>query len=101
MASGLDRSDFGRGGDLAKIPAPVGVPRVSLPSEDQRKRLERLRDRLEAAVEGASDRDLAPLAARYQSVLAELAALPVVEESDGIDDLSAARRRRRAAAAGS
>lgn len=86
---------------MARPQAPVGAPKVTEPSEDHRKRLERLRDRLEGAVEAASDRDLAPLAARYQSVLAELAALPVVEESDGIDDLSAARRRRRAAAAGS
>lgn len=84
---------------MARPQAPVGAPRTPPPSEDQRKRLEALRDRLEAAVAEAGMRDLAPLAARYQSVLAELAALPVVEESDGIDDLSAARRRRRASAA--
>ena len=52
-------------------------------------------------MDDAGTRDLAPLAARYQSVLTELAALPVVEESDGIDDLSAARRRRRAGASAS
>lgn len=86
---------------MAKTPAPVGAPRAQSPDEDRRKRLEALRDRLEAAIEAASDRDLAPLAARYQSVLADLAALPAVKDSDGIDDLSAARRRRRAAAAGS
>jgi len=86
---------------MARPQAPVGASKQPLPSEDQRKRLERLRDRLESAIEGASDRDLAALAARYQSVLAELAALPVVEESNGIDDLSAARRRRRATATGS
>lgn len=44
--------------------------------EDLRGRLERLRDRLEDAIEGASDRDLAPLSARYESVLERLAALP-------------------------
>jgi hypothetical protein len=71
-----------------------------MPNEDHRKRLERLRDRLEGAIEGAADRELAPLAARYQAVLAELAAMPA-EEANGLDDLSAARRRRRAAAAGS
>jgi hypothetical protein len=86
---------------MARPKAPVGAQRTPLPSEDHRKRLEGLRDRLAAAIEDAGTRDLAPLAARYQSVLTELAALPVIEESDGIDDLSAARRRRRAAASGS
>jgi hypothetical protein len=86
---------------MAKTPAPVGAPRTAPPSEDQRKRLEALRDRLADAIDEAGHRDLAPLAARYQSVLADLAALPVIEESNGIDDLGAARRRRRAAAAGS
>jgi len=81
--------------------APVGAPKSPLPSEDHRKRLEALRDRLEGAIADASQRDLAPLAGRYQSVLTDLAALPVVEDSDGIDDLSTARRRRRAAASGS
>jgi hypothetical protein len=81
--------------------APVGALRNPSPDEDRRTRLTGLRDRLEAAIADAGHRDLAPLAARYQSVLAELAALPVAEESDGIDDLSAARRRRRAAASGS
>lgn len=85
---------------MARPKAPVGAPRPKLPSEDQRKRLEDLRDLLASRLDGASDRDMAALAARYQSVLADLAALPVVEESDGIDDLSAARRRRRAAASG-
>lgn len=86
---------------MARPQAPVGAPRPKLPSEDQRKRLEGLRDLLEGRLRDASDRDLAALSARYQSVIADLAALPVAEESDGIDDLSAARRRRRAAAAGS
>jgi len=86
---------------MARPQAPVGAPKQPLPSEDHRKRLEALRDRLEGAIEEAGMRDLAPLAARYQAVLAELAALPVVEESNGIDDLSAARRRRRAGASAS
>lgn len=95
----LGRSDSNGGGVLAKTQAPVGGPKPApLPSVDHRKRLEALRDRLEAAVAEAGMRDLAPLAARYQSVLAELAAFPAIEESDGIDDLSAARRRRRAGA---
>jgi hypothetical protein len=72
-----------------------------LPDEDRRKRLEDLRDGLEARLPGASDRDYAALASRYQAVLAEIAALPAVKDSDGIDDLAAQRRRRRAAASGS
>ena len=98
---GRVRHGWRGGGVLAKTPAPVGAPRTQPPSADHRQRLEALRDRLEGAIETAGDRELAPLAARYQSVLAELAALPVIEESDGIDDLSAARRRRRSAASGS
>ena len=86
---------------MARPQAPVGAPKMPPASADHRARLERLRDRLEGAIETAGDRELAPLAARYQSVLSELAALPVIEESDGIDDLSAARRRRRSAASGS
>lgn len=86
---------------MARPQAPVGASRNPLPSEDHRKRLEALRDRLAVAIEEAGMRDLAPLAARYQSVLTELATLPVVEESDGIDDLSAARRKRRAGASAS
>lgn len=45
-------------------------------AEDHRERLEKLRDRLALVIETASDRDLAPLAARYQSVLSDLASLP-------------------------
>jgi hypothetical protein len=86
---------------MARPQAPVGAPRASEASEDHRQRLERLRDRLEQAIEAASDRDLAPLAARYQSVLAELAALPNETEGSGFDDLSAARARRRAGSADS
>lgn len=43
---------------------------------DHRARLEALRDRLEARLDDASDRDLAPLAARYEAVLEKLAAMP-------------------------
>jgi hypothetical protein len=81
--------------------APVGAPRSPQPDQDRRRRLEALRDRLADAIEEAGHRDLAPLAARYQSVLAELAELPAVKESDGLDDLSAARRRRRSGASAS
>ena len=87
---------------MPRKPTPTGGPKPPpLPSEDQRRRLESLRDRLEEAIAEAGTRDLAPLAARYQAVLTELAGLPAIEESDGIDDLSAARRRRRAGAAAS
>ena len=86
---------------MARPQAPVGAPRTLLPSDDQRKRLEALRDRLADAIDDASPRDLAPLAGRYQAVLAELAALPIAEESTGFDDLSAARRRRRSGASAS
>ena len=47
--------------------------------EDYRARLESLRDRLESALDGATDRDLAPLAARYESVLEKLSVLPDVK----------------------
>lgn len=86
---------------MARPQAPVGAPRTQPPGSDHRRRLERLRDRLEAAMDDAGTRDLAPLAGRYQAVLTELASLPAIEESDGIDDLSAARRRRRAGASAS
>jgi hypothetical protein len=83
---------------MARPQAPVGALRSQQPDGDRRRRLEALRDRLADAIEEAGHRDLAPLAARYQSVLAELAELPVTQESDGIDDISAARRRRRSGA---
>lgn len=91
----------GRGGVLAKIPAPVGAPRNPQPDEDRRARLIRARDRLAEAIEDAGHRDLAPLVARYQAVLADLAALPAVKGSDGIDDLAQRRKVRRTAASGS
>ncbi len=86
---------------MARPQAPVGAPKAQAGSEDYRRRLELLRDGLEARLPDASDRDYAAMAARYQSVLADLAALPMTEESNGIDDLSAARRRRRSAASSS
>ncbi len=86
---------------MARRQAPVGAPKPPTVRDDQRRRLEALRDRLEAAVAEAGHRDLAPLAARYQAVLAELAALPEVKDADGLDDLAARRAGRRAAASGS
>lgn len=83
---------------MPRKPAPVGGPRPKLADDDRRARLEALRDRLEAAVRDAGHRDLAPLAARYQAVLADLASLPVVTEVDDVDDLVARRRARRAGA---
>jgi hypothetical protein len=88
---------------VARIPTPVGPAPESRDQADRRRRLEALRDRLEGAIESASDRDLAPLAGRYQRVLADLAELGTDDaaEGDGFDDLSAARARRRSAAADS
>jgi hypothetical protein len=79
--------------------APVGKPKQDPETVDRRARLISLRDILEAAVNEAAHRDLAPLAARYQSVLAEIAALPAGEAADDIDDLASARARRRESAA--
>lgn len=86
---------------MAKPQAPVGAPKAPGVDEDRRKRLEALRDRLEAAIADAGNRDLAPLAARYQAVLAELASLPTVTETSDVDDLAARRKARRAAASAS
>jgi hypothetical protein len=84
---------------MARPSAPVGKPKQDPEAEDRRRRLVVLRDLLEAAVLDAAHRDLAPLAARYQSVLAEIAALPAGEAADDIDDLASARARRRESAA--
>lgn len=81
---------------MARPKAPVGAPREK-PNAEHRERLEALRDRLEAAVSTAAHRDLAPLASRYQAVLAELAAMPSVSEKDGVDDLAARRAARKPA----
>jgi hypothetical protein len=86
---------------VARRLTPVGAPQASDGTADHRKRLEALRDRLESAIEDAAHRDLAPLAARYQAVLSELAGLPDAEGSDGFDDLAARRRDRRSVASGS
>lgn len=88
---------------MARPLTPVGAPKSSPGQADHRARLTALRDRLEAALDEAGTRDLAPLAGRYQAVLAELAAMPAVDEQVVTnDDLAAARAaRRRAAAAGS
>lgn len=60
-------------------------------SEDYRERLERTRDALEARMESAADRDFAPLVARYQSVLLELATLPNPNaEADSVESAQAA-----------
>jgi hypothetical protein len=86
---------------MARTQAPVGAPQQPEGDADRRQRLERVRDDIEGRMTGASDRDYASLVARYQSVLAELASLPAVKESDGIDDLAARRKARRTAASGS
>jgi hypothetical protein len=85
---------------VARPQAPVGTAKVPESVLDHRRRLEALRDRLEAALEDAANRDLAPLAARYQSVLTELATLPEAVESDDVDDLASRRRDRRSGSAG-
>ena len=85
---------------MAKTPVPVGAPKVPASVVDHRERLEALRDRLEAALTDAAHRDLAPIAARYQAVLSELAALPEAKGSDDVDDLAARRRARRSGTEG-
>ena len=80
---------------MVRPQAPVGAAKHVSVSVDLVTRLEALRDRLEFALKKAELRDLAPLSARYQAVLTQLAELPVTKEADGIDDLSSARRRRR------
>jgi hypothetical protein len=72
----------------------VGAPKEAAAPADYRERLTALRDRLEARVAEASDRELAPLSARYVDVLDKLAALPEVKaEGDRVDDLAARRAR--------
>ncbi len=85
---------------MPRKPTPVGAPRVPESVTDHRTRLEALRTRLEGALEDAGHRDLAPLAARYQAVLTELASLPEVKGSDDVDDLATRRRDRRSGTAG-
>lgn len=83
---------------MARPQAPVGAPKTPTQDEDYRTRLLALRDRLEAAVAEAGDRELAPLTARYVDVLDRVAALPEVKESDVVDDLTARRARSAATA---
>jgi hypothetical protein len=56
---------------------------------DHRERLEALRDDLRTRLDGASDRDFAALAARYQSVLAELATM--ADPNAAADDVESAQ----------
>lgn len=86
---------------MARPQAPVGAPKPQQPDEERRLRLEVVRDDLESRMPRASDRDYAALVSRYQSVLAELAALPNVRGTDGIDEVAKRRQRRRSAASGS
>lgn len=78
---------------MPRKPTPTGAPRQSTPDEDYRTRLLALRDRLETAIEGAGDRELAPLAARYADVLDRVRALPEERTGDVVDDLTARRAR--------
>lgn len=87
--------------NLPRPKAPVGAPKPQQADSDRRKRLEDVREELETRMPSANNRDYAALVSRYQSVLAELAALPVVKDSNGIDDLAKRRQRRRSAATGS
>lgn len=65
--------------------------------DDRRERLERLRDQLTAAMETCSENMLPQLAGQLRATLADLAALPVVEEkvslTDELKHRRAARRR--------
>lgn len=84
---------------MPRKPAPVGAPKAPTPDEDYRRRLLALRDRLEAAVADAGDRELAPLTARYVDVLDRVAALPDADRAaDVVDDLTARRARSAATA---
>jgi hypothetical protein len=56
---------------------------------DHRERLEALRDALRTRLDSASDRDFAALAARYQSVLAELATM--ADPNAAADDVESAQ----------
>lgn len=78
---------------MARPQAPVGAPNGRSVDEEHRRRLVSLRDRLESAIEGAGDRELAPLAARYVDVLEKLAGLPEVKEGDVLDEFTARRAR--------
>ncbi len=67
-------------------------------ADDHRARLERLRDQLTAAIEGASDNMLPQLAGQLRATLADLAALPALEDKVSItDELKQRRAARRGA----
>lgn len=66
--------------------------------DDRRERLERLRDQLTAAMETCSENMLPQLAGQLRATLADLAALPVVEEKvSKTDELKQRRLARRGA----
>jgi hypothetical protein len=71
---------------------------VLMADKDHRKRLEALRDRLEAALETCSENMLPQLAGQYRACLADLADLPSIQEASPADDLNARRASRLAAA---
>jgi len=75
--------------------------RQTAASGDRLATLEQLRDHLAAAIEGCeSMRDLAALAGRLQSVLAEIAELaPPRQVGDAVDEIAQRRAARRAGAA--
>jgi hypothetical protein len=69
----------------------------ALKSGDHRISLEAMRDKLADSMNLAEPNEIAPIAARLQAVLAELASLPSVEASE-VDELASRRDARRAAA---
>jgi hypothetical protein len=67
-------------------------------ADDHRARLERLRDQLTVAIEAASDNMLPQLAGQLRATLADLAALPALEDKVSItDELKQRRAARRGA----
>ena len=86
---------------MARPQAPVGAAVESSDTSDHRARLVALRDLLGARLLDAAHRDTAPLAARYQAVMAELAAMPASAKGSTLDDLTARRASRRSGSAAS
>lgn len=72
-------------------PRKSSPPAITDPAAaaDHRERLEALRDRLTAAAEVATDRNLAPIARSLQAVLDALAQLPEASPADPIAALQA------------
>ncbi|MDG3012157.1 hypothetical protein G4X40_18605 [Rhodococcus sp. D2-41] len=82
--------------------ADSGGLAAAVASGDQVTALTALRDRLAADLEMCeSPRDVAALAGRLQSVLAEIAASSTSEEGSFLDDLAKRRRDRQSASASS